>query len=399
MMTFAYVCRDIRGSLIRGRVEAEDDSHARARLQRQGLFITSLRRQWWAGGARGGARTQGEVAALTHHLAMLVGSGLPLSQALQVLSEHTDDERMSAVVQDLVWAIEEGRSLSDALERRPDLFSAAYVGMVRNGEVSGRLDQALERLASYIDRDLEVQRRVREALVYPAIVLTLAAAVLAVFLIFIIPAFDRIYRAAGAHLPPLTRALLVGSRVFRAALPYVPLAVLLGVLPPTRRLIWPVLGARLHALVLRLPRVGTLAKLAVLSRFAHAMGMMLQSGVPILSALEVAGKAVGTKESGEVIEALKRQIMQGQRLAEAMRETHWFTPMIIRMTSLGEESGKLDAMLDRGASILDREFDLQMKRLLTFLEPALTVLVGGIVGVILLALYLPIFGLARAVVH
>jgi type IV pilus assembly protein PilC len=151
--------------------------------------------------------------------------------------------------------------------------------------------------------------------------------------------------------------------------------------------------------VFRLPRIGALAKLALLSRFAHAMGMMLHSGVPILSALEVAGKAVGTVESGQVIEALKRQIIQGRGLAEAMRETHWFTPMIIRMTSLGEESGRLDAMLDRAAAILDREFDLQMRRLLTFLEPALTVMVGGIVGVILLALYLPIFGLARAVIH
>ncbi len=399
MMTFAYVCRDNHGALIRGKVEAEDESRARARLQRQGLFITSLRRQRWAGGTRGGARTQGEVAALTHHLAMLVGAGLPLSQALQVLAEHTDDERMRGVVQDLVWGIEEGRSLSDALDRRPDLFSPAYVGMVRNGEVSGRLDQALERLAAYIDRDLEVQRKVREALIYPALVLSLAAVVLTVFLTFIIPAFDRIYRTAGAHLPALTRALLAGSRIFRAGLPYVPLAVLVGVLRPTRRLVWPVLAARLQALVLRLPRIGALAKLALLSRFAHAMGMMLQSGVPILSALEVAGKAVGTAESGQVIDALKRQIIQGRRLAEAMRETHWFTPMIIRMTSLGEESGRLDAMLDRAAAILDREFDLQMRHLLTFLEPALTVLVGGIVGVILLALYLPIFGLARAVVH
>ncbi len=201
MMTFAYVCRDNHGALIRGKVEAEDEARARKRLQRQGLFITSLRRQWTIPGIGAGGRTQAEVAALTFHLALLVGAGLPLSQALGILAEHTEDERMQGVVQELVWDIEDGKTLSDALERRPEFFGPVYVGMVRNGELSGRLDQALNRLAGYLERDLEIRRKVREALIYPGVVLSLAAVVLTVFLTFIIPAFDRVYRSAGASLP------------------------------------------------------------------------------------------------------------------------------------------------------------------------------------------------------
>ncbi len=398
MRAFEYVARDSRGALVRGRVLAQDDAGARARLQQRGLFLTSLRTRRAMLHPAGGA-AQADVAAMTFRLAMLLGAGLPLSQALGALAEQTEDERLRGVVDELARDIEEGHSLSDALGRRPELFGPVYVGMVRNGELSGRLDEALERLAGYMDRDLEVRRKIREALIYPTIVLSVAAVVLAVFLTFIIPAFDRVYRSAGASLPLLTRALVAGSHAFRAGLPLVALAGVIAALPPSRRMLRAALAARLQRLVLRLPRVGPLAKSALLSRFARALGIMLRTGVPIVSAIEVAGAVVGLPDFGAVVERLKRQIMEGHRLADAMRETRWFTPMIVQMTSLGEESGRLDVMLDRAATILEREFDLQMRRFLALLEPAMTILVGGIVGVLLVALYLPIFGLARAVAH
>lgn len=398
MPTFEYVARDNRGAQVRGRLEAQDDARARAHLQRSGLFLTSLRaRRPMLRPARGA--TQADVAAMTFHLAMLLGAGLPLSQALAALAEQTENVRLRGVVVELARDIEEGRSLSDALARFPDLFGQVFVSMVRNGELTGRLDEALERLAEYMDRDLEIRRKIREALLYPMIVLSVAAGVLAVFLTFIIPAFDRVYRSVGASLPLMTRMLLAGSRSFRAGLPLIVVAGGIVVLPPIRHAIRAALAAPVQRLVLRLPRVGALAKSALLSRFARALGIMLRRGVPIVSALDVAGAVVGLPDFGPVVEGLKRQIMEGHRLADAMRETGWFTPMVIQMTGLGEESGRLDVMLDRAATLLEREFDLQMRRFFTMLEPALTLLVGGIVGILLVALYLPIFGLARAVVH
>ena len=398
MPTFEYVARDNRGAQVRGRVEAQDDARARAHLQRRGLFLTSLRARRPT--LRPAYRaTQADVAAMTFHLAMLLGAGLPLSQALAALAEQTENARLRGVVVELARDIEEGRSLSDALARFPDLFGQVFVSMVRNGELTGRLDEALERLAEYMDRDLEIRRKIREALLYPMIVLSVAAGVLAVFLTFIIPAFDRVYRSVGASLPLMTRLLVAGSRSFRAGLPLIAVAGGIVVLPPVRHAIRVALAAPVQRLVLRLPRVGALAKSALLSRFARALGIMLRRGVPIVSALDVAGAVVGLQDFGPVVERLKRQIMEGHRLADAMRETGWFTPMVIQMTGLGEESGRLDVMLDRAATLLEREFDLQMRRFFTMLEPALTLLIGGIVGILLVALYLPIFGLARAVVH
>lgn len=399
MPTFEYVCRDAVGALVRGRVEAEDDVRARAQLRQQGLFITSLQAEHAPRRRGGGAANRAEVVMLTHHLAMLVGAALPLVQALAALAEQTEEKWMREVVQDAARDIEQGKSLSAALGRRPDLFSPLYIGIVRYGEITGRLDQALERLATYLERDLEFRRKVHDALIYPALVLALASVVLALFLTYIIPAFERVYRLHGSALPPLTRALLAASALFRANLLLVGVAVLLLILPPTRRAVWGAVAGPLYRLVLRLPHAGALAQTILLSRFAHTMGAMLQSGVPVLSGLEVAGEAVAVPDFGPVIETLRTQVSQGRSLSVAMRQTKRFPPMFLRIVALGEESGRLDTMLERAGAMLDREFDLRMRRLLTFLEPVLTLLLGGVIGVILVALYLPIFGLSRAIVR
>jgi len=397
--TYEYVSRDARGLLIKGRVEAEDNARARARLQERGLFVTALRPE--AVGPRRGVRLPkaAEVVLMTHHLAMLLGAGLPLYQALEALAEQTDDPQMRGIVQGLAQDIEEGKSLSVALGRHPDLFPAVYIGVIRNGELSGRLDEALERLAAYLERDQEFRRRVRDALVYPAIVLSLAAVVLAIFLTYIIPAFDRVYRSTGARLPTLTQALMAASVLFRHNLPLVGLALVLVILPPTRRIIWEALSGPLQRLVLRVPQARVLAQTISLSRFVHALGAMLQSGVPVLPALEVAGEAVGVPEFRGTVRYLINQISAGRRFGDALRQTGQFPPMIVRMVALGEESGRLDAMLQRAGAVMDREFELRMRRFLTFLEPALTLFLGGVIGILLLALYMPIFGLGRALMR
>ncbi len=399
MPTFEYLSRDIRGLPVRGRVEAEDQGHARGRLQERGLFVTRLRPE-----ARGGRRRirppkRAEVVLMTQHLAMLLGAGLPLFQALDTLAEQTEEPVMRGIVQGLAQDIEEGRTLSLALGRYPDLFPGIYIGVIRNGEMSGRMDEALDRLAVYLERDQEFRRRVREALVYPMIVSSLAAVVLVIFLTYIIPAFDRVYRGTGAKLPLLTRGLMSASALFRHNLPLVGLLVVALLLPPTRRLIWARLEKPLRRLVERVPQVQEVVRTIALSRFVHALGAMLQSGIPVLPALEVAGEAVGVPEYQRTVETLGAQISHGRRLGDALRQTGQFPPMIVRMVALGEESGRLDTMLLRAGALMDREFELRMRRFLTFMEPALTLVLGGMIGLLLLALYLPIFGLSKTLIR
>ncbi|OLD42578.1 MAG: hypothetical protein AUI83_19200 [Armatimonadetes bacterium 13_1_40CM_3_65_7] len=340
-----------------------------------------------------------DIAMLTYDLGVLLGAGLPLLQALDVLGQQTTDQVLRGVLQDVSREIQVGKKFSEALGRFPSLFSPLYRGIVGNGETTGRLDLALERLAAFLERDLEFRRKVRDILVYPAMVMAMAGVVLTIFLIYIIPAFDQVYRHAGASLPPLTRALVAWSRLARTTMPLVfPCAAALLV-PPVRRWLVGTCLPLIQRGLLAIPVTRSLARTALLGRFAHSMAMVLHSGVPLLSALDVAGVVGGPQEFGSVIDTLKRSIIGGRRLTEAMRGTGWFTPTFLNMVNVGEETGKLETMIARTAAILDREFDVRMRRFLTLLEPLLILMVGAIVGVILMALYLPMFGLARAVLH
>jgi len=397
MASFEYVCRDSRGILVRGLLEAEDDKRALMRLRQQGLFITSLRRR--STGTRSVGWNRAQVAAFTQDLEVLVSAGMPLFQALQTLAEQLEDVRMRGVVAEMIQQIEEGKPLSVAFSRYPDLFSSMYVGVIRNGEMTGRLDQALQRLTAHLERELEFRRKVRDAFFYPMIVLALAGIVLAVFLTYIIPAFDRVYRSTGADLPVLTRAIIAGSKTFRKSLPVTAIAAAIVLIPGVRSRLWARMAGILQRQFLRVPRVGTLVQTMLLARFTQSMGMMLRSGVPLTSALEMAEEAVSADEYRPVIERLRTDVSQGRKLSDAMRGTKWFSPMIIRMVGLGEESGRLDAMMERAAAVLDRDFDLRVRRLLSLLEPAVTLGLGGVIGFILLALYLPIFGLSKTIVR
>jgi type IV pilus assembly protein PilC len=395
MPSFAYVGRDSQGTLVRGELEAEDGKQARARLRQQGLFITSLEPRTPRRHAPAGDLAL--VSLFTHHLSTLVTAGMPLFQSLETVAEQMEEGRMHDLLIDLARDIKEGKSLSAALSRRSNLFSQTYIGIIRHGELTGHLDHALGRLDAYLERELEFRRKVREALVYPAVVLSLAAIVLAVFLTYVIPAFERVYRSTGTALPVLTQVIIVWSKLFRNNLPALGLAAGVFILPPTRRFLWSRAAGPVQRLLLRLPRVGVLAQTVLLSRFTQTLGAMLRSGVPLSAALEVAGEAVGVAEFQPVAEALKTDVNEGRKLSDGMRQTKRFPTMIVRMVALGEEAGRLDAMLEQAGAILEREFDFQMRRLLTLLEPVATLGLGAIVGFILMALYLPIFGLSRAI--
>src|SRR5437016_3504193 len=230
-----------------------------------------------------------DIAMLTYDLGVLLGAGLPLMQALDVLGEQTTDQVLRGVLRSVSQEIQVGKKFSEAVGRYPSLFSPLYRGIVGNGETTGRLDLALERLAGFLERDLEFRRKVRDILVYPAMVMAMAGVVLGIFLIYIIPAFDQVYRHAGASLPPLTKALVAWSRLARTTMPLVfPCAAALLV-PQVRRWLLGTCLPPIQRALLTIPITRALARTALLGRFAHSMAMVLHSGVPLLSALAVAG--------------------------------------------------------------------------------------------------------------
>lgn len=403
MASFTYTVRDAAGAIHKGELDADDSTMARARLRQQGYFITSLeparRRRAHIPWFLGRGVSYDELTTFTFQLAAMVGAGITLVRSLQALHDETDSRPLRQVIAAVRRDLEAGKRFSQALEGHPAVFSTFYAGMVRSGEVSGTLDVALSRLAELLDRDGVLRQKWRAMLIYPAIVLALATIVITVFLLFVVPAFEKVYRSGGAPLPAPTLVLVAISHAVRRHYLAI-LGVIAAILWLTgQRTIWVRIQPWFDDFALRLPVFGRVARLVVLSRFARTLSTMLGSGVPIIGALGATADAVDRQSMHRAIEVLQADVSRGRRLKDAMSGNRFFTPMLLQVVALGEETGTLDEMLGRAADLLDRQIDFAVKRLLTFMEPALTLVLGGIVGVILLALYLPIFGLARAVLR
>lgn len=401
MPAYTYTGRDGLGAPVRGFVDAEDERGARARLREQGLFVTTLAPQHrWAPVAwlRRPAGTE-DVAAFTFHLAGLVNSGVPLVRGLEVLHEQTESRALREAIADIRSGIGAGQTLSSALGRHPRLFSPLYIGVIRTGEIAGALDQTLLRLTAYLERELDLRRKIRSLLVYPTFVLALAAVVVGLFMVLVIPAFERVYRSAGAALPLPTQVLLDLSGLTRRAWP----AGLAGAVAGLWVLNRPAVRAGLRRAVERvtygIPRLGPLVRTAQVSRFVRAFGTMQASGVPIIQALGVTMEALPDPQMRAAIAYLRDAVVAGRRLSDGMRGVALFPPMLHRMVALGEEAGRLDSMLERAADLLERELDYAIRRFVTLAEPLMTLALGAVVAGILLALYLPIFGLPKAILR
>lgn len=401
MPAFEYSGRDRIGGLIRGVLEADDEIRARARLREQGLYVTALHahRRWRLNARFDHGIGIEDVAALTFSLSGLLGSGVPLLRGFEILRDQSESSPMRALLGDLVESIQAGKSLSVALGRHPQVFSPLYIGVVRTGEVAGVLDQALMRLSDHLDREMALRQKIRALLVYPIFVLVLATMVAGLFVVFVVPVFERIYRSAGARLPLPTTLLIGLSHLVREFWPVILIvgaAAVWGLSRPSVMNWFRHTGDRL---VPRIPRLGPAARTVQINRFVRSFGALQASGVPVMSALDVTADAFTDPRMLDAVALLKDGVSKGRRLSEAMRSAEVFPPMVQRMVALGEESGRLDLMLERASALLERETDFAIKRLMTLAEPVLTLVLGGMVALVLLALYLPIFGLPKALLR
>ncbi len=392
-MRFLYEATDERGERVfRGVVEAESPQGARRRLREMGLYPLRLERVRRS--PRGGVPLP-ELVLFMEEFATLVGAGVPVAQALYTLSLESRHPLLKEAARGVRERVEGGEGLAQAMESYPAVFPPLVRALVGAAEVGGALEVVLRRIAEYLDRSHDLREKVRTALLYPTFVVAVMGLAVAVLLLFVIPVFARLYGAAGAELPLPTRLLIGASLFARANLPWI-LLVLVGGLYLLRAYRRTPVGARvLDGLLLRLPLVGPVLHKAAIARFARTLATLYEGGVLITQALEATRDTLGNAALAEALDRVLERVVRGESLSAALAREPLFPPILVRLTLVGEEAGSLERMLYQAAFHLEREVDHGVKRLSSSIEPALTVFLGGIMLLVALALYLPLFDLSR----
>ena len=390
--TYRWQGLDAQGHPQNGVIEAPYAALARAQLRRKGIAVLQLQRQWWTRVNRIAPKA---IAAMTRQCATLLQAGLSLVPALQLLQRSADAQPLAAVLQKVQQDVEGGMPFSQALALHPEVFSPLYTSMVYAGETAGILDTMLERLAHTLEKNEALRARVRSALTYPCTVIVIALAVLLLMLVFVVPVFEDVFKSFGAALPWSTQLVLALSRAVSEGLVWLILLLplLLWVLRRQwQKTAWQRLWQRR---VLAMPGIGPMVQTAVLARWAHTLSALLTAGVPLAEALPVAGQASAHPIYARINEHLQRRVAQGGRLSQGMAHSGRFPDMLVQLCATGEDTGTLDTLLDRAAHLMSEELDAQVQTLSSLVEPLIIVVLGGAIGVILMAMYLPIFRLGQ----
>ena len=341
--------------------------------------------------------SQREVAVFMRLFATMIGAGLPLLQSLNILARQTDRGSFRKVVRRLIHDVESGETLAGAMGRHPKAFSELSVNMVAAGEAAGALDTVLVRLAEFLEKNSALGRKIRTAMVYPAMIVGVAAPTVAILLVFVIPTFQTMFASSGVPLPLPTRIVIGASEVVKSSWWMLLIAgaaclVALGRARRTDR-------GRLLAdrLLLSIPVLGSLLRKAAVARFTRTLGTLVASGVSILQGLEVTARIAGNRVIHDAVMKSRASIAGGNTIAGPLEESGAFTPMVVRMVEVGEQTGGLDEMLARVADFYDEEVDSALEALIAAVEPLMIVVLGVVVGGMIVAMYLPIFDMINAV--
>jgi type II secretory pathway component PulF len=401
MPNFKYRVRDRTGKAIAGIIDAPTLQVAGDRLYQQGYFPVRIEEEGKTGSLDVSNIWKlfkkvkaGELIFFSQQLSTLYKAGLPLLAGLSSLAEQSENKKFKPVLEAIGRQIEGGSTLFEAMSKYPDIFPHVYVNMVRAGEASGRLGESLDRFVTLAERELKTQQRVKGATRYPKLVILSLTLGFAVLITFVIPRFAQVFAQFKTPLPLPTRIMIWINEVFHTYW-YLFLAVLFGIPILLKRYIRTESGRYLwDRLKLRIPVFGPLFLKIALSRFAYTFSMLNRSGIPILQTLEITSTTVNNITLAQSIEENSRDVRAGRSLADAMRETGKFTPLVIQMVSIGETSGTLDEMLMKVSEYYDLEVDNAIKKLSTYIEPALTVLLAVVVLFLALAVFLPWWNMA-----
>ncbi len=406
MAVFEYVGFDGAGKSIKGVIDADNAKSARARLRKQGLFPTDVHEQ-----QQGGVRGQGlavqvdfskyfqrvtpqELSTVTQQMSTLVGANIPMVEALSALLEQTENPKLKAVFTDIREKVNEGHSLAKAMRAHPSVFDDLYVNMVDAGEQSGALDVVFSRLASYTEASVALRGKLIAAVTYPIIMTLISGALVLGLFTFVIPRIQRIFETSGKELPLLTRVIF-GLSSFVLDYKWYLLVAIPLVAYGARRWFKSAKGrAWWHRTSLRMPVFGPLNRLVAVSRFCRTLATLLVSGVPILTALNIARAVVGNDVVAAAVEQASKNISEGQSIAVPLKASGQFPPIVTHMIAIGEKTGELEAMLSKVADAYDLEVENTVNSFTSLLAPILVVFMGVVVGIIALAVLLPMSQMA-----
>jgi type IV pilus assembly protein PilC len=399
MANFAYTGRTRSGETVSGERAADTAEAATAALRREQVMVTRIAPAKAKADAPAGKAVKGKrvnaknLAVFTRQFSVMIDAGLPLVQCLDILGGQEEDKGFAKVILDTRSDVEAGSSLADAMKRHPKTFDPLFTNMIAAGEAGGILDTILKRLAVYIEKNVKLKGQVKSAMIYPIAVISIAALVVAVILWKVIPTFAGLFAGLGAELPLPTRVVIAMSNLLVRFLPFIVVGIVALVF--AIRQYYATNGGRhvLDGLLLKAPILGLILRKIAVARFCRTLSTLISSGVPILDGLDITAKTSGNAIIEDAILATRKSIERGETVSVPLKETKVFPPMVTQMIGVGEATGALDTMLAKIADFYEEEVDTAVAGLLTLLEPVMIAFLGGIVGGIVIAMYMPIFSL------
>ena len=393
--TFMWEGRDRAGKTVRGEVRAKSQAVLQSSLRRQGIVVTKVKKRSYARGRR---IQEKDIAMFTRQLATMMKAGVPLLQSFDIVARGSSNAAVSKLFTDIRGDVETGTSLAQAFRKYPLYFDSLFCNLVNAGEQAGILDDLLDRLASYKEKMLAIKGKIKSALFYPTAVLAVAFIVVAVIMLFVVPAFKEVFTSFGADLPAPTLMVIAASDFF----------------VEYWYLIFGGIGGSLYflmqawkrstkvqmfmdRLLLKLPIFGPVVEKATISRWLRTLSTMFAAGVPLVEALDSVGGAAGNHVYLVATKKVQQEVSTGTSLTVAMQNSQVFPNMVLQMASIGEESGSLDSMLSKAADIFEREVDEAVESLSSLLEPMIMVVLGVVIGGLVVAMYLPIFKLGQVI--
>ncbi|MBN1296283.1 type II secretion system F family protein [bacterium] len=397
MPKFRWKGKDANGAEVSGVMDADSQEAVTLNLRRQKIQPLKVSRSWKdmdiSIPGLGDKISERDIVVFTRTFATMVDAGLPLVQCLEILAEQTENPRFSRAILDISQSVESGSTYADALRKHPKIFDELYCNMVEAGETGGILDTILNRLAGYMEKSISLKRQVKSAMVYPTVVVAVACTVVIFLMYAVIPTFAKIFLSLGATLP-LPTQIVIGASVFIEKNLFFLLAGLAGLIFLFRYIKKTEKGAKtMDAIALRLPVFGILLRKVAVAKFTRTLSTLIASGVPILEGLEITAKTAGNKIIEEAIMKTRVSISEGKSISEPLSATQVFPTMVTQMIAVGEQTGALDAMLEKIADFYDEEVDIAVQNLTQMLEPMLMAFLGVSIGFIVVAMYMPMFSL------
>ncbi|HEX9899729.1 MAG TPA: type II secretion system F family protein [Candidatus Methylomirabilis sp.] len=399
MAVFVYTGRTRGGQTITGEIDAPTREAVVAKLRSQQIVATAVRtkpRDITIPGFGGGVDEK-EIVVFTRQFATMIDAGLPLVQCLEILASQQENKVFKKALTEIRQSVEGGLTFAAALKQHPKVFSSLYANMVEAGEAGGILDTILNRLAVYMEKAMSLKKKVKSAMIYPSTIVTVAATVVVFLLVFVIPTFKAMFEGFGATLPLPTLIVLELSRIVRGYF----LVGIGAVVAAVVGLRWwygtPAGRLAIDSFLLRTPVFGMLIRKVAVAKFTRTLGTLISSGVAILDGLDITARTAGNKVVELAVQRTRASIAEGKTIAEPLKASGVFPPMVVQMIAVGEQTGALDAMLGKIADFYDEEVDTAVTNLTALLEPMLMVFLGIVIGGVVIAMYLPIFKLVTVV--